>query len=167
MITIFIGSYYVGDYMKLCMICFFIVFFTIAHAENIHSPIVGTWKLIAMDKQNEVGKWQPRCISPTGLITYTSQGYMAVGINCMMLTESKNIIPDPHDIIFYTGTYSIKNNMIIHHVKNSVNPEFYGINVERRFMFETQDKIILSGKGKNGQIVRMEWERLGNYPITH
>lgn len=126
------------------------------------SSIVGTWELVSMQKQDEQSQWRSRCHVPTGLLTYTAQGYMAVGINCM---KKDSGVPDFDDTIFYTGTYSQHAQRVTHHIRNAANPEFFGKDLQRSFVLETPDRLIINGKGKSGAAVRLIWKRLGS--ITH
>jgi hypothetical protein len=60
-----------------------------------------------------------------------ANGYMAVGINCRK-AENDEIIPDPKDMVFYTGTFSVRRpNTVIHHVENSSEISRIGQNLER------------------------------------
>ncbi|MFN7686060.1 MAG: lipocalin-like domain-containing protein [Oligoflexia bacterium] len=139
---------------------FFVVFlFTVTPAFGASlKSVVGTWRLISMERQNDVGQWKPRCHSPTGLITYTAQGFMAVGINCMQSEGSKEPSSDLQDMIFYTGKYTLDNEKITHHVMNSVGLDFFEKDLVRDIKFNPDGKISLSGKGKNGKMVRLLWE---------
>jgi hypothetical protein len=121
--------------------------------------IVGTWQLVQFERQNDQGQWEPRCFGPTGIITYTAAGYMAVGINCMKAEGSTEPTSDPDLVIFYTGKYELAKNSVTHHVQNSATRDFFGKDLVREFKFEGTDRIHLSGKGRSGKNVRLVWQR--------
>ena len=123
------------------------------------NSIVGTWKLGKMFKQDEAGNWVDRCPSPSGLITYTKQGYMAVGINCMVTEQSDTPSSEMKDTIFYTGTYQVSGNIVTHHVQNSSDPIFYKKDLSRTIKFLDSDTITLTGAGKASQ-VQLIWTRI-------
>ena len=135
------------------------LFSSMAYAKAAPS-VVGTWKLIAMERQPAQEKAQPYCLAPTGLLTYTSQGYMSVSINCMKADKDDKLIPDPSRTIFYAGTYHAHKHTMSHHIMNANTLEFFGKNIDRNFEFKTENKIVFSGKTPNGDISRLTWERI-------
>jgi hypothetical protein len=97
-----------------------------------------------------------------GLITYTDQGYMAVGINCMLAEGSAEPSMDIKDTVFYTGTYQVIGEKVIHQIQNSSSPVFYGKNFARSFKFSGKKRVELIGKGINGKLVKLVWEKVSN-----
>ncbi len=130
-----------------------------------NESLVGTWSLVSMEKQEANGQWVARCPSPNGLITYTNQGYMAVGINCMKAEGSNEPSSEIKDGIFYTGTYVFKGNLLSHQVLNSSDPIFYQKELSREVQFNRDGSITLVGKGKTGMLVRLVWKRAQSKPL--
>ncbi len=135
------------------------IFSSAAYAESLPS-VVGTWKLITMERQPMQGKVQSYCLAPTGLLTYTSQGYMSVSINCMKQDNNDKLIPDPSKAIFYAGTYVAHEHTMSHHIMNANTLEFFGKDIDRVFEFKAENKIAFSGKTPSGDISRLTWERI-------
>ncbi|WHN66755.1 lipocalin-like domain-containing protein [Cysteiniphilum sp. QT6929] len=81
---------------------------------EIKNQIEGIWKLKAftiLSKDGVLKKWGN---NPHGLLIY-AKGYMSVSINS---TPLKKDTPHNH-ILFYTGTYKVKGNQIVHTVMNA------------------------------------------------
>lgn len=78
----------------------------------------------------------------------------------MKSENSQEPTQDPHDMIFYTGRYEMNPSEVVHHIMNSAGADFFGKDLRRTFKFEGDDKLLLSGRGKNGKTVRMLWERV-------
>lgn len=142
---------------KLIVVILIFAASTSAWAKSI--SIVGTWSLVKMEKQDGEGNWIDRCFSPNGLITYTKQGYMAVGINCMAAEKSETPTTEMKDNIFYTGTYEFKNGNVTHHVQNSSDPIFYKKELTRTVLFNDDGTITLQGAGK-ASTVRLIWKKV-------
>ncbi|MDB5037223.1 MAG: hypothetical protein JWQ35_751 [Bacteriovoracaceae bacterium] len=122
--------------------------------------MIGSWELLTYEKQDDKGNWKPRCSSPDGMITYTRESTMAVGINCMKAGSSSERSDDPDEMVFYSGQYSTKENKVIHHVLNSSKLDWIGKDLERE-VSRNGNKITLTGKGKAG-IVRLSWQKIKN-----
>ena len=126
-----------------------------AHAFG-RKDLVGTWELISY-VLTEDGTERPWCKSPFGIISYGANGYMAVGINCRK-AENDEITPDPKDMVFYAGKFSIRSpNTVIHHVENSSEISRIGQDLERTVDMKG-DLITLSGMGVKGP-VRLVWKK--------
>ncbi len=131
-------------------------FSTVSHAAAItKKQIVGTWQLQSYTIMNGENA-EPWCHEPFGIISYFSNGYMAVGINCK--DADQKLVPDPKDMVFYTGKYTLKGNTILHHVQNSSELSRIDQTLERNAHIEG-DKITLTGKGTKG-LVRLVWKKL-------
>ena len=122
--------------------------------------LVGTWKLISIEKQDKTNTWEPDCHSPTGLLTYTASGYMAAGINCMKSTNSNEPSFNMQDMTFYIGKYTMNGNEVIHHVQNASDRNYYGKNLVRKLQVINKNQLVLIVKGKNENLVRLKWLRL-------
>jgi|GEM_PF-3053232 len=118
--------------------------------------LVGTWRLQSYSILKD-GKEIPWCGNPFGIISYFSNGYMAVGINCK--DPAGKVVADPKDMVFYTGTYEWKDEgTLIHHVENSSELSRIGQNLERSARL-TGDTVTLTGNGTKG-LVKLVWKRV-------
>lgn len=122
--------------------------------------LVGTWKLISIEKKLPNNTWVPDCFSPTGLITYTPQGYMAVGLNCMEKDKIKKPNFTPNDMAFYTGKYIFETDKVTHIVRNASDPVYYGKRLERAVKIIDDNAIVLVAREPDGRIVRLRWDRV-------
>lgn len=122
--------------------------------------LVGTWKLVSIEQQERNRKWQTDCYAPTGLLIYTSSGYMSAGINCMENAKHNTPSFNPKNLTFYMGKYLIKNNTITHSVQNSSNAKYYGKHLVREFKIVNANEIILIVKNTKDKLVRLKWSRI-------
>ena len=119
--------------------------------------LIGTWKLQSYILTEEGKEW-PWCAKPFGLISYFSNGYMAVGINCHQSEEDKTVTSNNKDMVFYTGRFSLrKPNTVLHHVENSNDISRIGKSLEREASI-VNDQITLTGVGVKGP-VRLVWKK--------
>ena len=118
--------------------------------------LVGTWRLQSytiLENQKE----KPWCGHPFGIISYFSNGYMAVGINCK--ESSGKIVDHPKDMVFYTGTYELKDgSTVVHHVENSSELSRISQSLERTATL-SGDTVTLTGKGTKG-LVKLVWKKI-------
>ena len=123
------------------------------------ASLVGTWKLSSFE-MHASNKQLISCHSPTGLLTYTSTGYVAVGFNCMQADNSKQPSFKLDDMTFYTGKYQVKGNKVIHFTQNGSSPDYYNKKLVRQIDLLTAKKLVLSLKQKGNSIV-VKWDRVG------
>lgn len=117
--------------------------------------LVGTWKLVSYYMIKD-GQEVERCKDPFGIITYSANGYMGVGINCK--TEG-NADPDPKNQVFYAGRYSVKKpQTVVHHVENSSDVSRIGKDLERVAELKGSE-VTLSGMGVTGP-VKLKWRKI-------
>lgn len=138
------------------MISLSLLFFLTANSYAF--SLVGTWKLISIENQNN--NYKMRCYSPTGLLTYTVDGYMAAGINCMKSESNLNPNFNSENITFYMGRYLIKGNKVLHVVQNSSDPAYYGKKLEREIIVLNNNEIILLVNARGGNFVQLKWRRM-------
>lgn len=128
--------------------------------ENAYAfELVGTWKLISIERQNANNQWVPDCHSPSGLLIYTSNGYMSAGVNCMKPNTNQPSF-SKQDITFYMGTYSIKKDSVTHHVLNANSENMYGKNLLRKIQIIDNNNINLTLKNKNNNLLRLKWKKI-------
>lgn len=137
------------------LFCFILMLFA---TSTYAFDIIGTWKLIAIERQNATGEWHSDCHQPTGMIIYTQSGDMAAGLNCM-LTNTEQPSFAPEDTAFYIGTYTRKNNLIYHHIQNASSPLYYGTTQIRELEIINNHEIYLCVKSKDGSMIRLRWQR--------
>lgn len=119
--------------------------------------LVGTWALQSYILTDN-GAEKPWCINPFGIISYFSNGHMAIGINCKKSDNEKEVTPDQKDMVFYTGKYSIKQpNIVVHHVENSSEISRIGKDLERTVEMNG-DRVTLTGMGVKGPF-RLVWKK--------
>lgn len=121
--------------------------------------IVGTWKLISIERKVD-NQWKPDCYSPTGLLIYTSNGYMSASLNCMLNNNQPSFLEK--NLTFYAGTYTLKNNDIIHHVNNANSSTYFGKNLTRKVQIISDNKMNLLVQTNNGHLIRLKWLRTNN-----
>lgn len=126
-----------------------------AHATS----LVGTWRLSSFEITNP-SKNTPICHSPTGLLTYTASGYVAVGFNCMKNINSSDPSFKLEDMTFYTGKYRVEGNKVIHLTENGSSPAYFKKKLERHIDLLTDKKLILSLNQKGSHII-VKWDRVG------
>ncbi|MBS0358034.1 MAG: lipocalin-like domain-containing protein [Proteobacteria bacterium] len=140
-----------------------LIAFIFLFVENANAfTLVGTWKLNAIEKQNQNKSWESDCNSPTGLITYTSSGYVSVGLNCMKSKNSQEPSFTLEDTAFYVGKYSVNKNVVTHIIQNSSAFKFYGKTLERELQILNDNSMFLIVKRQDGGLVRLKWERVAN-----
>lgn len=122
--------------------------------------LVGTYKLISVESQTNNGNWVSDCPSPTGLLTYTKDGYMAVGLNCMKSENSKEPSMERKNMTFYTGKYIFKGKTIIHFAENSSDIDLYKKELTREVTVINDHEIMLLATTKSGQHIRLIWEKI-------
>lgn len=119
--------------------------------------LVGTWRLQSYTLVED-GVERPWCKNPFGLISYYSNGYMAVGINCKKSEGNDEMTSDSKDMVFYTGKFSIKQpHTVVHHVENSNDVSRIGKSLEREAILRG-NRVTLTGLGVKGP-VRLVWEK--------
>ncbi len=122
--------------------------------------LVGAWQLVSIEKQDKNGAWQPDCNSPTGLLIYTSNGYMAAGINCMSSTNANQPSFDPKDETFYLGKYNINGKFVEHNALNASSADYYGKTLKREILIVSANEMILQIRNTQGHLVQLKWYRL-------
>lgn len=112
--------------------------------------LVGTWKLknfLINDENNNDVKWQNNL---NGLLIYTENGFMSASLNGEIQNE------------FYSGTYEIINDVVVHHVKFASDREKINNRLERKIEL-SEDNISLQLTAKSfcpGIISKVFWEKI-------
>lgn len=114
------------------------------------NELIGTWKLKKFIVQNKSGleeNWQE---AANGLLIYTNNGYMSASLNGNEAVE------------FYSGKYEIKDNFVIHHVKNATDIIKINNALKRKIKL-SEDKRTLELTAHTycpGEISTVIWDRI-------
>jgi hypothetical protein len=136
------------------------------------NPFIGTWKLIAWENTDPDGVvTYPYGEHPVGYLLYTEDGYMAAEIMdpdrhqhnpCFTIEPAfAQTLPAQERLsayntyVSYCGTYSysIKDEMMTHHVQVGLIPSWAGNDQQRHFKFQ-EGRLFLGNK--RAQLI---WER--------
>jgi glucuronate isomerase len=138
------------------------------------NPLAGTWKLKSFEVHTEDNKiTRPWGTDVSGQVIYTADGYMS---GCFMQTERVPFVSDDvmsgsadefasamKSYIGYAGTYSVKDNCVIHHVSTSLFPNWTRTDIKRFFTIEgtrltlTTPPSVFDGMNISAVLL---WERL-------
>lgn len=89
--------------------------------------ILGTWLLERFLIESHDGKTRDWGSNSRGQLIYTDSGRMSVSINKDVETKSSIEAQNIFDsILFYSGSFSVENEIIKHHVANASNPNRIG-----------------------------------------
>ena len=123
---------------------------TIQNAEARGGRLFGAWQLrefvtISPDKREK-----PFCAKPSGTLIYESGGSMSVGINCS----------DGH-ILFYSGSFKVRGNELIHQLANASDPALIGHELVRKVDVLRENELVLTGPlGGSQDSIRISWTRI-------
>jgi hypothetical protein len=129
-------------------------------------PLAGAQTAPAHDTPRFVGTWRLVSNAQTGIMIYDSLGNMAAQV--MPNRERRKYAagePTPEEAkdaitgyLAYFGTYSVDEQarIITHHRKGNINPGQVGDDVVRTYVFESNDRLVLTPAGSTNKIV---WER--------
>ena len=134
------------------------------------NPFVGTWKLVSWGVTQPDGTIHyPYGKDAIGYLIYTADGYMSAQIMDTDRQQSNPNFPlEPaaaqtlsetdqaraySTYLSYCGTYTVKGNTVIHHVKAGLIPSWTGSEQTRPFRFSQGYLIIRVGNHK------LTWER--------
>ena len=147
---------------------------------------LGTWTLKSVIKKSSAGHVsKPFEDHPLGYISYMSEGFMhailmksgrsLVGIPPEELSDaarSKKLLLSWRYIIAgikyvkamtsflsYCGTYEIRGNIVVHHVKAAMVPDWIGTDLTREFVFG-ENTLTLTARDAAGSIMDLVWERV-------
>lgn len=113
-----------------------------------------------------IGTWRLISDSSTGLMYYDGLGNMAAQVMPNRVRRKYAATePTPEEAkdaitgyLAYFGTYSVDEQarIVTHHRKGSINPGQVGDDVVRAYVFESNDRLVLTPAGSTNKIV---WER--------
>jgi hypothetical protein len=160
--------------MKRNRICVLIialfVFPSLCNAIDSKEAVVGTWKLISIERVigeniSRPDYWMGS--NPTGVIIYDSTGYMSVqlmrdsrpnfesGDRWITSSEEKKVAFEGY--YAYFGTYEVneKEGFVLHHVQGSLWPNEVGVTYKRMFKI-SRNRIMLT----TPKSIRLTFERV-------
>ena len=127
--------------------------------QDLRARFAGTWKLVGVEREVAgSGEKLDAGVTQTGYICYTTEPRMMVIIRRMEPGK-------PQEIISYTGAWSIKGDVVIHHVDMSNRESWVNTDQVRHFRFEG-NKLILtppeSPDYTHGSVTRrsLTWEKI-------
>ncbi|MBC7811632.1 MAG: lipocalin-like domain-containing protein [Burkholderiales bacterium] len=137
---------------------------------------VGAWKLVSVEF-HDTTNGGVRTAAANGRLMYDEQGNMSAQMfypGRPMFASNDAFKPTPEEAVAafsgstaYFGTYSVDNEgqTIIHHVEDSVYPNYIGQHLRRKFRFDGErvtfstEPVILDGQQV---IVSLTWERIAS-----
>ena len=130
------------------------------------APITGAQTVPARDTARFFGTWRLVSNTQTGMMIYDSLGNMAAQVMPNRARRKYAAAePTPEEAkdaitgyLAYFGTYSVDEQArtITHHRKGNINPGQVDDDVVRTYVFESNDRIVLTPAGSTNKIV---WER--------
>src|SRR5262245_16459878 len=129
-------------------------------------PVTGAQTVAARDAPRFVGTWRLVSDTQTGIMIYDSLGNMAAQVMPNRVRRRYAAAePTPEEAkeaitgyLAYFGTYSVDEQarIITHHRKGIIKPGQVGDDVVRGYVFESNDRLVLTPAGSTNKIV---WER--------
>lgn len=147
---------------------------------------VGTWKLKSVTKKSSDGhRSNPFGDYPLGYISYMQDGFM----HAILMKSGRGLIGMPPEelsdavskkrlfmslkyikagirylkamtsFVSYCGTYEIRGNTVVHHVKAAMVPDWIGTDLKRDFVF-SENTLTLTARDDAGNIMDLIWERV-------
>jgi hypothetical protein len=130
------------------------------------APVTGAQTVPARDTSRFVGTWRLVSDTTTGIMIYDSLGNMAAQVMPNRPRRKYAAAePTPEEAkdaitgyLAYFGTYMVDEQarIVTHHRKGSINPGQVGDDVVRAYVFESNDRLVLTPAGSTNKIV---WER--------
>jgi hypothetical protein len=140
-------------------------------AEN---PFIGAWRLVSFESRTEDGRARlPYGSAAQGYLAYTAKGYLCVAIMDATRPRFANVgdfvdgtpqeqITAAKRNISYAGSYTIQDELIIHHVEVSLFPNWIGGDQGRFYEFSGNQlslwtaPVLIQGKQRTSHLT---WER--------
>lgn len=119
--------------------------------------LIGSWKLHDFEIANPAGVAKPWGKNVHGMLIYTPDATMSVSINRDIDGDHSNATNRFNSILFYSGTYELKDNVITHHVTNASDPDRIGKPMIREASL-SDDFLTLVGSGVFGR-AKLIWVR--------
>lgn len=138
------------------------------------SAFWGTWQLVSVTEQTSPAgpKTHPYGTHPSGYLTYLPDGHMSVLItHDDRLTPNNKFLTEQQaaqlyaGLLSYAGTYTIKNNTVIHHIQVAWKPSWVNTDQTRQYQFDGNHltltvPLATSREGKNFAVSQLVWEKI-------
>jgi hypothetical protein len=137
-----------------------------------HDKLFGTWRLIAATSEDISTGQKTSIHGRRGFINYGSDGRVYA---ILVDSDRKKPVGDIasaaeaealfRSMVAYSGTYSIEDNYLVHHVDTSWNEAWTGTDQVRKYKFDGEHLILVDGPSPNPRTgqksLRMfVWERV-------
>lgn len=130
------------------------------------APMTGAQTPPARDTPRFFGTWRLVSETTTGMMIYDNLGNMAAQVMPNRVRRKYAAAePTPEEAkdaitgyLAYFGTYTVdeQTHIVTHHRKANINPGGVGDDVVRTYVFESNDRLVLTPAGSTNKIV---WER--------
>lgn len=114
--------------------------------------LIGRWGLVQHGRFDSLGNYHPTAEHMNGQLIYASDGSMSVLITKM---------PEPiltSDIIAYSGSYSVEDGKVLHHIEVSPYPKRLGTTEIRLASFRGDD-LVLATEPDHGGRYEIVWRK--------
>jgi Lipocalin-like domain len=146
--------------------------------DNVAEKLIGAWRLVSVEGTDATFHFAYD--RPTGVIIYDRSGWMSVQIDAKGIRKpfvsgaaggtSEEKVAAFDNYVAYYGRYTLdlKAQTVTHHLEDSSEPNWRGVNNVRWFEFQGNDRLLLIPRedGKGGVIDRKNatfkllWERI-------
>lgn len=123
-----------------------------------YKNLIGSWKLASFEIVKHDGTKKTWGSNPHGILIYTTEHTMSVSINSELSEEPNDLQTIFNGILFYAGSYQIKDLNVIHVVENATDPKRIGEKMIRKAML-TGNQLSLIAEGEYGRAILI-WERI-------
>jgi len=130
------------------------------HGGIVKNQVTGAWELQSFEIEDLEGNRRPWGNDTKGLLLYTESGHMSVSINKKVEQKSEIEAQNIFDsILFYSGTYSVKDKQIKHQVTQASNPARIGKEMIRYAELKNEILTLESPKESFGKAI-LKWKKI-------
>ena len=123
------------------------------------SKLFGGWELTKFTVTSAEGNTVPFCDGSYGKLIYDKSGNVSVAINCGPAVPTDAPAHKYGGMLFYSGSFSIQGNSVLHSITNSNVASLIGKDVSRKIEVLTDTTLVLTGSLGTGGQLRIEWKR--------
>lgn len=128
-----------------------------------YKNLIGSWKLASFEIVKQDGTKKTWGSNPHGILIYTAEHTMSVSINSKLFEETNDLKTIFSGMLFYAGSYQIKDSNIIHVVENATDPKRIGEKMIRKAVL-TGNQLSLIAEGEYGRAILI-WERMAHRDV--
>ncbi len=122
--------------------------------------IVGVWALDAFTIHKTNGTFAPWGDGAHGMLIYTDSGHVSVSINRKVEKTEPEEKGFYDSILFYSGTFEVVADQILHEVQNASNPNRVGRNMIRFASLEGSKQITLKTPNEEWGHAVLVWRKI-------